>query len=123
MTSGRPKRTPEKGEQLLDKLSKGYSVTAACKAEGVARRSYYEWRAADPEFAANADEAIEAGTDLLEDEAKRRATGPDGSDTLLIFLLKARRPDKYKDRVANEHTGKDGAPLTIVFRERSDGPQ
>jgi hypothetical protein len=38
-----------------------------------------------------------AGTDALEDEALRRAK--DKSDTLLIFLLKARRPEKYKDRV------------------------
>jgi hypothetical protein len=25
--------------------------------------------------------------------------------TLLIFLLKARRPEKYKDRVSTEHSG------------------
>ena len=29
----------------------------------------------------------------------------DKSDTLLIFLLKARRPEKYKDRVSTEHSG------------------
>jgi hypothetical protein len=39
----------------------------------------------------------------LEDEALRRAK--DKSDTLLIFLLKARRPEKYKDRISTEHSG------------------
>lgn len=95
---GRTVRTPEKGERLLAKLRNGWSVTAACKAEGIARSSYYLWRAGDPEFSAAVDDALESGTDLLEDEAKRRAVGLSGSDTLLIFLLKARRPDKYRER-------------------------
>lgn len=73
-------------------------MTAACKAEGIARSSYYLWLADDPDFAKAVDDALESGTDLLEDEAKRRAVGLSGSDTLLIFLLKARRPDKYRER-------------------------
>ena len=32
------------------------------------------------------------------------------SDLWLIFLLKGIRPEKYKDRVANEHNGRDGQP-------------
>lgn len=65
------------------------------------------------------EDAIETGTDLLEDDVRRRAV--DGveeplfhqgkkvgltrkySDTLLIFLLKARRPAKYRDSVRLEH--------------------
>lgn len=113
MVKGRTIRTPKKGEKLLAKLSQGFSIAAACKAEGIGRQSYYDWRSADPEFAVAADIAIEEGTDLLEDAARRRAVSPLGSDTLLIFLLKARRPEKYKDRLVNEHTGKDGEPLAI----------
>lgn len=123
MARGRAVRTPEKGELLLDKLSKGFSVTAACKAEGVGRMTYYDWRKADLAFAAAADDAIESGTDLLEDEAKRRATGLMGSDTLLIFLLKARRPAMYRDKIAHEVSGPDGAPLTVTLIERPDGPK
>jgi hypothetical protein len=33
------------------------------------------------------------------------------SDGLLTLLLKANRPDKYKDRTATELTGKDGGPI------------
>lgn len=33
------------------------------------------------------------------------------SDTLLIFLLKGARPNKYRDNAKVEHTGPDGAPL------------
>ena len=43
---------------------------------------------------------METGTDGLEDEAVRRAKN--GSDTLLIFMLKARRPEKFKERYSSE---------------------
>lgn len=35
------------------------------------------------------------------------------SDPLLQTLLKARLPEKYKDRSAHEHTGKDGGPIKV----------
>jgi hypothetical protein len=38
------------------------------------------------------------------------------SDTLLILLLKARRPGKYGDKVTAEHTGPGGGPITQITR-------
>src|SRR5918994_2077116 len=103
-------RTPEKREVFCAALGDGLSVTAACRAAAIGRMTAYEWRGADADFARAWDEAIEAGTDLLEDVALRRAfkgtTKPvyqkgervgevqEYSDTLMIFLLKARRPEK-----------------------------
>lgn len=113
-------RTIKKEQAILEALAKGSSVSAACAHAQVERRRFYEWRESDPEFARSVDEAIDAGTDRLEDVAIRRAE--DSSDTLLIFLLKARRREKFGDRQQFEHTGKDGAPLTITIAERSDGP-
>ena len=101
--ANRTKNTPKKRALFLGALTEGASVTAACGRAVITRRTVYVWREADPEFAAAWDDAIEAGTDALEDEALRRAK--DKSDTLLIFLLKARRPEKYKDRVSTEHSG------------------
>lgn len=112
--------SPEKAKALR-KLASGYSITASMKAAGYTRQTYYNWRADDPEFDALAEEALESGTDEVEDEAWRQ--GKRGNATLLITILKARRPEKYKDRSLNEHTGADGEPFAIVFRERSDGPQ
>lgn len=70
---------------------------------GVERTLYYHWREVHDGFAAAADAAIESGTDRLEDIAKQRAE--DSSDTLLIFLLKARRRDKYGDKQAIDLSG------------------
>ena len=33
------------------------------------------------------------------------------SDTLLIFMLKARKPDVYRERASIQHTGANGGPL------------
>ena len=112
--------TAKKADKLLAKLRQGDSVSAACRAQRIGRTTYYRWRREDAEFAATADDAIEEGTDMLEDVAKRRAKAV--SDTLLIFLLKARRPDKYRERSTLEHTGANGGPLTITLDSRPDGP-
>ena len=113
-------RTPKKRRAVLKALEAGLSVSAACRSAVMSRSAYFDWLANDVEFAADVQAAIDAGTDRLEDIAQSRAE--DSSDTLMIFLLKARRPDKYKERQSLEHTGKDGVPLTIVFGERKDGP-
>ena len=103
------KVTPEKKAKFLSVLAEGGSVTQAASAIGVARKNVYEWRKKDEQFKADWDDAVEEGTDLLEDVAVRRAK--DHSDTLLIFLLKARRKERYAER--QEHTGKDGDPITL----------
>lgn len=109
--------SPEKAKALA-KLANGWSITAAMKAAGYTRQTYYDWREKDPVFDQLAADALEMGTDAVEDEAWRQ--GRNGNATLLITILKARRPDKYKDRSQSEHTGKDGEPLTIRV-EYADG--
>src|SRR5215208_7588054 len=112
----RTSRTPKKDEAFFDALRDGRSISAACLEAGIPRSSAYRWRESDPSFRAKWDACVEEGTDRLEDEALRRArdgtekpvyqggklvgTVREHSDTLMIFLLKARRPQKYKDRVA-----------------------
>lgn len=116
--ANRTSRTPKKVSAFLGALRDGLSINAACKASGVARRTAYDWREADPEFRKAWDDAVETGTDELEDVAIARAK--DSSDTLLIFLLKARRPDKYKDRVAKELSGPGGGPVQVDLTNYSD---
>jgi hypothetical protein len=83
------------------------------------RSSAYLWRERDEDFRKAWDEAVEEGTDLLEDEAKRRAVEGsikpilykgrivtfvrEQSDTLLIFLLKARRK-MYREGSSDDST-------------------
>lgn len=96
------------------------NVTQAAELADVARSSHYEWMK-DPAYAEAFKAAEEQAGDRLEQEARRRAVQGvekpvyqggkqvgvvrEYSDTLLIFLLKGARPEKYKDRVHQEHTG------------------
>jgi hypothetical protein len=89
-------RTPERDQRFLNALSDGASVKAACDAAGYGRRTAYDWRERDPAFRAAWDDAVEEGTDALEDTAYQRAK--ESSDTLLIFTLKGRRPHKWADK-------------------------
>jgi hypothetical protein len=110
---GRVHRQPTDKAAFLEALQATANVTASCRIAGLPRSCVYDWREADPEFAADWTSALERGCDALEDEAVRR--GCEGylrpvfqqgrevgvireySDLLLIFMLKARRPDKFRD--------------------------
>ena len=104
--------TVENRRTFLDALSETGNVTEAAATAGVPRRTIYNWRDSDPEFAADWLRAYNLGMDALEDEAMRRAKGwkepvfnKDGavtghklvySDTLLMFMLNGGRPEKFK---------------------------
>jgi hypothetical protein len=96
------RRTPEAERKFLDALSDGKSIAAAARAAIVGRRTAYDWRDRDPAFAARWDEAFDEGTDKLEDLALKGAE--QGSERLLLALLKARRPERYQ-RMQIEHSG------------------
>jgi hypothetical protein len=118
----------EKQRIFLETLATGRSVAAACGAAALGRATAYEWRHADPDFAIAWEEADQIGVEALEDEARRRAVEgveePVGfhqgapsayvrrfSDTLLMFLLKGKRPDIYRDNASVEVAGKNGGPI------------
>jgi hypothetical protein len=132
----RAKMTAAKKEIFLAELAKTGNISASCKAADLARMTAYDHRAADEAFRAAWDEAIDIYIDSLEREADRRAvegctkkkflkngepvidpeTGEqyverEYSDTLLIFRLKALKPDKYRENQSIEHSG----ALSISF--------
>ena len=116
--------------KFLETLRKTGNVTEAARVARISRNTVYTHRHADPVFAEAWDDAEEEATDALEYEARRRAvhgverpvvykgevvaTIPEYSDRLMELLLKAHRPEKFKERVANELTGKGGGPIDVV---------
>lgn len=91
------KLTDNKKETFLLFLSEGNTVTLAARAIGVSRQAIYKFRDNDDSFRKLWDEAIEEGTETLENVAINR--GKLNSDVLLMFMLKARNPDKYRERI------------------------
>lgn len=128
-------RTPEKEAGFLAALADTGNVTLSARAINTGRRTVYEWREADDVFAKAWDRAVKIAVIGLEDEARVRAEdGVDEpvfhggkqcgtvrrySDTLLIFLLKAHNPEKYRENSRMELTGAGGGPVQVNDTERA----
>ena len=72
------------------------TVTAACGILGFTASCWENWQTKDEDFRLAADNAMKAVSDNLEQEAIARAY--DGSDILLMFLLKGYKPEKFLER-------------------------
>ena len=123
----RRKRRPPWKPKFLEILRSTGNVSAAAEEAGITRRAAYKARSKSQKFAAQWDEAIDRAIERLELEARRRAytgvekgvyyrgqrvdTVREYSDQLLIVLLKAHKPEKYRERY--EHTGADGGPISV----------
>lgn len=129
---GRP-LTSRQRAKFLKALAQTANVTASAQSVNINRRTIYDHRAADPEFAKAWDDALEQATDALEAEARRRAmegveeyvTCKDGlvmrngepvmqvrySDSLMSLLLRAHRKEKFRDNQSVEHSGPNGQPV------------
>lgn len=101
-------------------------------------RTIYRWKQAHPDFSQALKRGKEIADDLVEQRLFQRATGyshdavkimqSDGKPLIVpyiehcppdtvaaIFWLKNRRPDQWRDKVTQEVTGADGAPLVPVI--------
>jgi hypothetical protein len=102
-------------DDALVLIAAGFSPTGAAKQLGFGPSAIKRKCESDPDYAARFAEANEQSIELLEDEARRRAMKH--SDLLLIFLLKARRPDLYRENVKHEHEGQVDLRLQVAAEE------
>ena len=104
---------------FLESYKQWANISFACEQAGIARRTIYNWLEHDETFSLAFKQAGEAATERLEKEAWRRATegtpysrtsyyrgepvGTDHkieySDNLMMLLLRARRPDLYREKL------------------------
>ncbi len=97
---------------FLAALRNSANVRASCMAAKVSRQAAYQSRDRNARFAAEWKEAEADALDVLEAEARRRAMAI--SDTLMIFLLKAHAPEKYRETTRHEHANAPGDVFTVV---------
>jgi len=125
----------ERQARYLEILAEGKTATHAAKQVAVHLQTVYQKRRRDPEFAAAYDLARKMGTHAMEDEAIRRAVEGNNkgiywkgervayekeySDTLLMFMLKAREPEKYRERQDIHHSGEIGGIASRIADARA----
>lgn len=119
-------RRSERQEKFLEAFRHLGRVDKAAERAGIDRTTVYAWCKV-PEFDERFEAARRESMLVLEDEATRRAVeGVDEpvfylgaecgmvrkySDTLLIFLLKGGKPERYRERV--EHSGDPKRPIVV----------
>lgn len=128
----------DKQREFISHLMESGNVSESSDKAGTSRSKVYKYKnerdkdgnLMHVEFSQAWDEAIEIAIDALEAEARRRAfkgvekpvgwyqgvsggTVREYSDNLLMFLLKAHRPEKYKERSEQTIHG----DLTIIKQE------
>lgn len=122
--------------EWLAALRSNVTVAAACRTVGIGRRTVYSAREVDEEFARAWDDIVAESTDEMEREAYRRAVeGVEEpvyqrgelvgqvrrySDQLLMFLLKARRPEVYRENQRVELAGPEGGPPEVIVRSDAE---
>lgn len=115
--------------RYLAELRATVNRTRAAEAAGVSVSTVKKHLESDPLFAEREREALEEGVDLLEDNAHVRAfkgvekgvwhkgaqvgTEVVYSDALTMFLLKAHRPDKYRERSQVDQNVQGGLSLVV----------
>ena len=125
-----PQQAARRRRKFLDELAETGNVTHSCRVAAIPYNTAYKWRREIQEFAEAWDDALEMAADKLEKEAMRRAyEGVDKpvfqngrqvgvirqySDTLLIFLLKGCRPEKYRELHHVKHSGSIDGKLSIT---------
>jgi hypothetical protein len=120
-------RHPKK-RAFLSTYAKIGIIGIAAAAAGIDRRTHSNWQKNDEAFASAFETAREMACDRMEQEAWRRAMQGtekpvfykgdecgrirEYSDTLLIFMLKANRPHKFRDNLSI--SGPDGGAIRSV---------
>lgn len=128
-------------ETFLRELEQRGIVSDAAKLTGMSRAVFYEWRDADPEFAAQWAAALEIAIERAERAAYERGVegweepvygrvgkDRDGevgiirkySDTMLTLVLKANKPEKYREKVDHEHRGSVSVEFVNNWRDEAN---
>jgi len=94
-------------------LENGRKSRIAARLAGLAGYQIVQMRKENDEFDLRVREADAIAHEALETEAYRRAV--DGSDTLLIFMLKAGDPAKYRE--TQRHVDEDKEPPTDAIEK------
>lgn len=136
-------------DRFFKVLAETCNITRAAKSIGFSREYMHQVRLKDPEFAQRWEEAVDSATDTLEAEARRRAlegyerpvffqgkqVGAETlySDALMVTLLKAHRPEKFRDKglelppgseiVISMRTGTDEDNKPIDVTPQPDKPE
>ena len=125
MPAGRPSLYKEAHCEVAERiLGEGYSEVVLAGELGVCPDTINEWKNVHPEFSVSVKRGRAIGARVWEDRLRTTAMNGTGNATAVIFGLKNRQPDAWRDKTEHEHAGKDGGAIqterTIRFVRAGD---
>lgn len=99
-------------------LSDGHSMTGLAGKLKIGRNTIYEWRKRYPEFDEACTVGMAAAAYWWEQRLVDLAQTNKGNAAAVIFGLKNRASDDWRDRV--EHTGADGGAIIVEITRFGD---
>jgi hypothetical protein len=111
--SGPPSKYKEAyNNEVIEYLAQGYSVAAFAGHIGVDKTTVFDWLKKYPEFAASYQIAKGKSLAFWEGLLIAAAKGETkAAPAVLIFGVKNRGPEEWRDVQSLEHSGKDGKPI------------
>ena len=119
---GRPSKYKEKFcDQVIEYGKQGLSVTQMALELDIHKDTLYEWKKVYPEFSDAIKKARDYSQAYWENALAKAALGKNDADTvpnatLMIFQMKNRFPDEWREKQVQEHVGKDDATLEIKWQ-------
>lgn len=142
MAGGRPSEyNPDTHPAIAESLArKGFTNTEIAEGLRIATSTLHEWRGKYPEFSDAVKRGKEVADDLVEKSLYQRAVGEDVTETktirladggsrvetlnkrvadttAMIFWLKNRRPEEWRDKQDIEHSGN----ISIIIDKDDEG--
>ena len=120
--SGRPtKYNEELCDEVISLGKQGFSVTQIAYELDIHKDTLYEWKKKHPEFSDAIKKARDYAQGFWEHQLRTAALGmnPEGvtpNPTLMIFQMKNRFPDEWREKQTTEHVGKDDTKLEIKWQ-------
>jgi len=147
MGSNITKYTKQRADEICEWISKGETLAEWCRQNNIGRTTVYAWKDEHPDFAERFARARELGEEVIAesclkiaddgsndwietfgDESAIKAYAYNGEhvqrsklrvETRLKLLAKF-NPKRWGEKISNELTGANGAPLTVVVQKFTD---
>lgn len=121
--AGRPtKYTEELCEDVIALGKQGLSITQIAYEMDIARSTLYEWAEQHPEFSDAIKKARLYSQGFWENQLRTAALGmnPEGvtpNPTLMIFQMKNRFPDEWREKQTTEHEVSGAKKVVVEWGE------
>ena len=119
---GRPSKYDESFcDQVIDLGKQGLSITQIAFELDIHKDTLYDWKKTKPEFSDAIKKARDYAQGFWENALRTAALGmnPEGvtpNPTLMIFQMKNRFQDEWREKQVQEHVGKNDSELLIKWQ-------